>query len=68
MFKQAKTTSVKATSRASVKIKDCYYTFEFEEELDTKNIKESNLQQEKDMLWERVHSEVDKQIRQVVGG
>lgn len=68
MFKQAKTTTIKASSRASVKIKDVYYTFEAEEEIDVRSIKESNLQFEKDLLWERVHTEVDKQIKQVVEG
>lgn len=68
MFKQGKTTILRATSRASVKINDCFYTFEFTEEIDTRHVKDSNLEAEKNMLWERVHQQVDNQVRQIVEG
>lgn len=67
-MKQSRTTTLTASSRAAVNIRGTFYTFEASEEIDVRNVKEHQLQEEKDLLWNRVHSEVDKQIREVVEG
>lgn len=67
-MKEAKTTLVQATSKVSVKIKDVFYTFEAMEQIDVEGLPDTKVEQEKEMLWNRVHNEVDKQVRQVVEG
>ena len=55
---------INAVSRASLKIKDVFYTFEFGAEviLDPKD----DIEVVKENLWNDCHSEVDKQISDVV--
>lgn len=55
---------INAVSRASLKIKDVFYTFEFGAEviLDPKD----DIEAVKEKLWNDCHSEVDKQISDVV--
>lgn len=69
-----KTTSIKFTSRASVKIGDSYYTFEATEERSIDNEKlsselnerEQQIQDERIALWDTVNAEVDSQIEDTV--
>lgn len=64
---QGKPTSIRATSRVSVKIKDNFYTFEFMEErtipADAANV---NMEKEREALWDTCHGEVDKQVDEIV--
>lgn len=58
--------TIKATSRASVKIRDSFYTFEYCEEhsVDEKDVK--NIELVREGLWNTVNNEVDTQIEEVV--
>lgn len=65
------TTSIRLTSRASIKIKDSYFTFEACEERQcapeiANTITEEELAQERASLWDLVNAEVDNQIAQTV--
>ena len=56
----AKTTTIRATSRISTKIKDTFYTFEYCEE---RQIEEGdNVEEEREKLWETCNAEVDNQV------
>lgn len=58
------TTSIRITSRASVKIKDSFYTIEYCEE---RSIPETaNVEEEREALWDTCNGEVDKQIEDIV--
>ncbi len=67
-------TSIKATSRASVKIKDSYFTVEYTEEraipdLDgkVKSVKAKvDIEQEREALWNAVNAECDNQIETII--
>ena len=67
------TTSIRITSRASVKIKDNFYTVEYCEEraihFDAKSDKttrEEELNEEREKLWNDCNNEVDNQIKDIV--
>ena len=62
---KAKITKISAISRASVKIRDSFYTVEYGEE---RAIPEGdvNIEQEREMLWADVNYECDKQIDQII--
>lgn len=67
-MKNSKVTSIRATSRASVKIKDSFYTFEFCEErqiINPDEITDEELAIEKQNLWDSCNEEVDKQIEEI---
>lgn len=61
----AVTRTIKASSRASVKVKDSYYTVEYTEE---RSLPEDNcnVQEERDALWDCVNSECDKQVAEII--
>ena len=60
-----KTTSIKFTSRASVKIGDSYYTFEATiEKQCPEEYTEDEYNEEKKKLWSEANSEVDTQIEE----
>lgn len=67
---KAVTTSIQAHSRISVKLNDTFYTFEFVEhrEFPVDLIDESkiDLNKERELLWDEVHNQVDKQVQDVV--
>lgn len=63
---KAVTTSIRATSRASVKIRDNFYTIEYCEERVIPDVEGVNLEEEKRLLWDDVNSEVDSQIEDIV--
>jgi len=62
---KAITTTIRATSRASVKIKDNFYTLEYCEERTIPNIEGVSLESEKELLWDDVNREVDKQVEDI---
>lgn len=60
----AVTTSIKATSRASIKVQDSFYTVEWCEE---RSVNETdNLEEERAELWETCNREVDNQIEDIL--
>ena len=63
---KAKTKTITATSRASIKVGDSFYTLEFTEERTIPQTSTVNLTLEKDMLWDEENSQVDKQIEDVL--
>ena len=63
---KAVTTRIVATSRASVKIKDSFYTVEFQEERTIPVDEEVDIKKERAELWDTVNTEVDEQIAQIL--
>ena len=61
---KAKTVSIKATSRVSVKVKDSFYTVEWCEERTVPE--DAELAQERETLWDTVNMEVDKQVEEIL--
>ena len=58
-----KTTSIRFTSRASIKINDSYFTFESTiEKQCPENFTENEYKEAKEQLWNEVNSEIDAQI------
>ena len=60
----AKTTTIKASSRASIKVGDNFYTIEWTEERTVDP--EDNIAEERTILWEDVNREVDGQIEDIL--
>lgn len=60
----AKTTIIKATSRASIKVGDSFYTIEYGEERSVED--NDNLESERADLWETCNGEVDRQIEEIM--
>ena len=70
MYEQkAITTTIKATSRVSVKIAtrggDNFYTVEYCEERMIPDVEDIDLESEKKILWDDVNREVDKQVEDI---
>ena len=63
---KAVTNSIKATSRASVKIRDNFYTVEFCEERLIPDVPDVDLDTERRILWDKVNTEVDAQIEDII--
>lgn len=59
----SKTTLIKASSRASVKVRDSYYTVEYTEERSLDE--QDNIDTEREKLWNDVNSQVDNQIEEI---
>lgn len=58
------TTSIRITSRASIKVKDSFYTIEYCEE---RSIPEgANLEEERAELWGVCNTEVDNQLEDII--
>ena len=57
---------IKATSRASTKIRDNYYTVEYTEERTIPDIEGVNIEEERKLLWDTVNNECDNQIAEIV--
>ena len=70
MAKEAKyeskaiTTSIKFTSRASIKVNDSFYTVEACEERSIPG--DADIEQERKLLWDTVNGEVDGQIEDIL--
>lgn len=58
-------TSITATSRASVKIKDSFYTVEYSEERLIPDIENVDIEEERCLLWDTVNTECDNQITDI---
>lgn len=63
---KAKTSSIKATSRAAIKIRESYYTIEYTEERTVPDVEDVNLDAERALLWNDVNATVDNQIEEIV--
>jgi len=60
----AVTTSIRATSRASIKVGDSFYTVEWCEE---RSVSEDvDLEAEREALWNTCNNEVDNQIEDIL--
>ena len=60
----AKTTTIKASSRASVKVGDNFYTIEWTEERTIQP--KDDIEEERTLLWDDVNREVDSQIEDIL--
>lgn len=63
---KAITTQIRATSRASVKILNDFYTVEYSEERTVPNVEGVDLEKERKILWDCVNDEVDAQIDTII--
>lgn len=63
---KAKINTIKATSRASIKIRDNFYTLEYSEERVIPDLPDVDIIKEKEILWDAVNAEVDAQIEDVI--
>lgn len=61
-----KPTLIRATSRASIKIRDSYYTVEYSEERALPQDVDFDIDDERHELWLDVNDEVDKQLKDIV--
>lgn len=61
---KAITTSIRATSRASIKVGDNFYTVEYCEERSLPE--DANVEQERSLLWDDVNGECDNQIQEIL--
>ena len=66
MGSQAITTSIRFTSRASVKIGDNFYTVEACEERMIPEGVDVNMENERKLLWDTVNDECDGQIQDIL--
>ena len=65
--KKVVTTVIKATSRASIKIGDSFYTLEYGEERSVDpTLTAKGLKQAKTNLWADVNAEVDQQVEDII--
>ena len=55
-------TTIKATSRVTLKIKDNFYALEFTEERSIPDTNDVDIEAERAMLWEDVNGIVDDQV------
>lgn len=62
---KAKTTTIRATSRQSVKINDQFYTIEFCEERIIPDVEGVDLTKERQALWDCVNYECDNQVVEI---
>lgn len=60
---KAVTTSIRATSRASLKIKDNFFTVEWSEERSVPE--DCDIEKERELLWNTCNEEIDRQIDEI---
>ena len=64
---QAKTVKISGTSKATVQIKNNYYSFAFSEERELpEDDSRVSIEKERELLWETLNTEVDKQIEEIM--
>ena len=59
-------TSIKATSRVAIKIRDNYYTVEYTEERAIPDAEGVDIEQEQNILFDSVNAVVDAQAEQIL--
>lgn len=64
---KAKITTISGTSKATVQLNNNYYSFSYSEE---RQLPEEDtdvcIERERELLWDTLNAEVDKQIEQIV--
>lgn len=63
---EAVISKIQATSRASVKINDSYYTVEYSEERLIPAVEDIVIADERRQLWDTVNNEVDEQVADLI--
>lgn len=63
---KATISKITATSRASLKVKDSYFTVEYSEERIIPDIDGVSIKDERTLLWDTVNAEVDNQCEQII--
>ena len=63
---EAVISKIQATSRASVKINDSYYTVEYSEERLIPAVDGIVIAEERRQLWDTVNNEVDEQVQDII--
>lgn len=63
---KAITKTIKFSSRASVKVKEAYYTMEYGEERQIDNFDDVNIDKEIQLLTDDCNKVVDRQVEEVV--
>lgn len=58
------TTAIRITSRASIKVKDSFYTIEYCEERSIPD--DADLEEERADLWNTCNAEVDNQLEDII--
>ena len=64
--RKAITTQIRATSRASIKVSESFYTVEYSEDRTIPDIEGVDIEEEKRILWDDVNAEVDNQIEDIL--
>lgn len=63
---QGKTVKISATSKATVQFQNNYYSFAYSEERELpEDDSRVDLEKERELLWETLNSEVDKQLAEI---
>ena len=62
---KAVTSTIRATSRMSLKVKDNFYTVEYTEERVIPDVEDVSIEQERVALWDAVNAEVDNQAQEI---
>ena len=63
---KAKVTTIKATSRAAIKVKDNFYTVEYSEERTIPDVDDVDMDAERTALWDDVNTTVDNQCEEII--
>ena len=63
---KAKITMISGTSKATVQINNNYYSFSYTEERQLPVEDDVNIEVERELLWDTLNNEVDKQVEQIV--
>ena len=62
----ATTLKIAISSRASVKVRESYYTVEYSEERAISDATDVDIEQERKILWDVCNTEVDNQIEDIL--
>lgn len=64
---RAKVVTISGTSKATVQVNNNYYSFSYSEERQLpENDEGVCIEQERELLWDTLNSEVDRQVEQIV--
>ena len=63
---KAKVTTIKATSRVAIKIKDNFYTVEYSEERSIPDVEDVDMEFERNLLWDTTNKVVDNQCAEII--
>jgi len=64
---KAKVVTISGTSKATVQVNNNYYSFSYSEERQLpEDGKDVCVEQERELLWDTLNAEVDKQVEQIV--